>query len=527
MLSNRTTITTLFILFLLFWGCEKKEELKTENNNNQSTTGLAPALEFLPEVGFISKDTIVNFADTLNFLLSGRSNELSNVPLSKLEILVKEGTDFKVVFDTSLSDTGLSRYKFQAIAPNFESAQVYKFKLQDAEENKTEKTLSVLVIDKTRATGRKPGGSYAFGGFPEPEALPLNEGIWMAGDLHVHTNYSSDASNRPMNEIIATAKSNGLTFLGVTDHDNHVNGDIPGNTWADPAYQSDEELVVLYGSEWTTAKGHGNTFSPKPFDYQKMYLARDGTIANLQQTVFDLDIMLSANHPSGGDPWGYGYDVVRAIEVWNSAIWTTNSNAQTIWNDQLNTGRRMTGLGGSDSHHGYATVFEDLFNPNSYQAFANAMGTPTTWVRAKNHSSESVYEAMIAGRVSISATPTAPRLVLKASNREDGEYNFGMGDNLKITSEQSVKFQVLLENIPNPQPFTYRVTVIKNGGEFTTGIILPGQSDFTFEDSPNPNGRSYYRVTLEGLAQPQSNSPISPALATGMVALSNPIYVNF
>lgn len=369
-------------------------------------------------------------------------------------------------------------------------------------------------------------GSRAFGGFPVPEFLPVDEGVWLAGDLHVHTNYSTDASNRPMAEVISTAKSNGLDFLGVTDHDNHVDGNLAGNTWSDPDYKSDDELLVLFGAEWTTGKGHANTFSATPYDHQALYAVRDGLSTDVERVVKSLGIHFSANHPASGDPWGYGYDVVRSIEVWQSSVWFLNTNAQTIWDDQIRTGRRMTGRGGSDSHHGYIRSFPTRVDPNNFQPFVNAMGTPTTWVRARKRDSESVVEALNAGRVTISATPQSPRLVLTAASGVNDVFDLGMGDNLVLKEDRPVRFRISLENIQFQGGF-YRIEVIRDGSVLTSLNILPGQTSAEFTDQPGANVMTYYRVTMQGISTPLMDSPGSFVPSLPMVAISNPVYVNY
>lgn len=369
-------------------------------------------------------------------------------------------------------------------------------------------------------------GSRAFGGFPVPEFLPVDEGVWLAGDLHVHTNYSTDASNRPMDEVISTAKGNGLDFLGVTDHDNHVDGNLAGNTWSDPDYKSDDELLVLFGAEWTTGKGHANTFSATPYDHQALYAVRDGLSSDVERVVKSLGIHFSANHPASGDPWGYGYDVVRSIEVWQSSVWFLNTNAQTIWDDQIRTGRRMTGRGGSDSHHGYIRSFPTRVDPNNFQPFVNAMGTPTTWVRARKRDSESVVEALNAGRVTISATPQSPRLVLTAASGVDDVFDLGMGDNLVLKEDRPVRFRISLENIQFQGGF-YRIEVIRDGSVLTSLNILPGQTSAEFTDQPGANVMTYYRVTMQGISTPLMDSPGSFVPSLPMVAISNPVYVNY
>lgn len=121
--------------------------------------------------------------------------------------------------------------------------------------------------------------------------------------------------------------------------------------------------------------------------------------------VKELGIHLSANHPSGKDHFGYSYDMVKSIEVWNSAIWSKNANAIMIWDDMLSSGRKLTGRGGSDAHHGVPET-PDKATKNSYQAKANYVGTPTTWVYATARTAQAVVDALTNGRVCVTANPS-------------------------------------------------------------------------------------------------------------------------
>jgi hypothetical protein len=98
-----------------------------------------------------------------------------------------------------------------------------------------------------------------------PPIASLTDGVWLKGDLHVHSSHSTeggyDPKRQPVKTIIAFAQSVGFGFIGITDHDNHVLGDVEHNTWADPDFKSDS-VLLLYGAEWTTTRGHGNTFLP-------------------------------------------------------------------------------------------------------------------------------------------------------------------------------------------------------------------------------------------------------------------------
>ena len=352
---------------------------------------------------------------------------------------------------------------------------------------------------------------------------PASVGMWLKGDLHVHSRHSTESSNNSISKIISFSKSVKMDYVCITDHDNHVHGDVEHHTWADPEFKSDS-LLLLYGAEWTTTRGHGNVFSDKPYNHQKLFDVRDQRDVNIGKVKKSLGIHLSANHPSGKDNFGFSYDLVQSIEIWNSAVWPKNANAIMIWDDMLSSGRMMTGRGGSDAHHGVPSSSEKP-SSNTYQAEYNYVGTPTTWVFAKERSLKAVVDALTQGKVSVSSNPFAPRVEFYADANGDGKFEMIMGDNIK-SNGKPVKFRVQLNGNPLPDA-DYTITVIKNGGKFNTYNLKGSTPMVEFEDTPNAQGRTYYRVTVEGTNTPYPQVPKSMALSEKMVALSNPIYFNF
>lgn len=356
-----------------------------------------------------------------------------------------------------------------------------------------------------------------------PPVASLDKGIWMKGDLHVHSSHSKESSNNSVARIIGYSKSIGMDFLAITDHDNHVLGDVAHNTWTDPDFHSDS-LVLLYAAEWTTTRGHGNVFSAKPYDHQRLYDVRDQRDIVVGSIRKELGVHLSANHPSGKDHFGYSYDMVDSIEVWNSALWSKNANAIMIWDDMLSSGRKLTGRGGSDAHHGHPDS-PDQATKNSYQAEANYVGTPTTWVYATSRTPQGVIDALTNGRVAVSANPNAPRVELYADTDGDGKMDMMMGDNVKATGKPvTVRVQLVGNTVADS---TYTVHVIKNGNPFKTLQTKGSVPRVEFQDTPEQIGRTYYRVEVEGAPTPYPQVPKSMALSGNMVGLSNPIYFNF
>jgi hypothetical protein len=356
-----------------------------------------------------------------------------------------------------------------------------------------------------------------------PEIIKNTSGIWLKGDLHLHSSHSTESSNNSISKIINFSKSVQLDYIGITDHDNHVNGDVAHHTWADPEFKSDS-LLLLYGAEWTTTRGHGNVFSDKPYNHKKLFDVRDERDVNIGKVKKSLGVHLSANHPSGKDNFGFSYDLVQSIEVWNSAIWSKNANAIMIWDDMLSSGRMITGRGGSDAHHGTPTAAEKP-SSNTYQAEFNYVGTPTTWVFAKERSLTAIIDALNKGKAAVSSNPFAPRVEFYADVKANGKFETMMGDHA-ISKGNPIKFQVQLIGKTLPDE-TYTITIIKNGKQLNSYKIKGDLPIVTFTDTPDSKLRTYYRVVAEGKNTAYPQVPKSMALSENMIGLSNPIYFNF
>lgn len=371
------------------------------------------------------------------------------------------------------------------------------------------------------AAGTSREGSHL--GRAPPPVASLADGVWMRGDLHIHSRHSTDSSNNPIAKIIALADKVHMDYLLVSDHDNHVGGDVAHNTWSDPEYVS-KSIVLLYGAEWTTARGHGTAISARPYDHQRLYDVRDQRDVDIEAVKKKLGIHLSANHPAGGNAFTFSYDLVDSVEVWNSAVWPTNAGALKIWDGLLKSGRKLTGRGGSDSHHGMPDTPAQA-TPLSREAPANNVGTPTTWVFATARTGQAVVDALTNGRVSVSSNPYAPRVEFFAGRGPDGPMDMMMGDNAKATG-RPVAFQVRLSGRMDPDA-VYTVTVIRNGEKFGQYTMKGAAPSVSFSDVPSATARSYYRVEVQGPQTPYPEVPFSAALSGKMIALSNPIYFNF
>jgi hypothetical protein len=95
---------------------------------------------------------------------------------------------------------------------------------------------------------------------------------------------------------------------------------------------------------------------------------------------------------------------------------------------------------------------------NSLWAQANYIGTPTTWVFAKDRSAQAIIDALTNGRVSVSENPFAPRVEFYADLDGDGKMDMMMGD-VESTGKQ-VNFRIQLTG-NTVDGATYTVRIVK------------------------------------------------------------------
>jgi hypothetical protein len=382
----------------------------------------------------------------------------------------------------------------------------------------------------------------------ETAAPPGGGGAWYKGDLHCHSTHSDGDSS--VKEVIASAESLGLDFFVITDHDGNMNGSP--TQWYDPDYHSGD-MVMLYGVEWTTGLGHANVWASHPFNYEDLWLANRTQDARMAiDAAHEADALFSVNHPSAFlcCPWEYeDYDGVDSIEVWNAMYVLPNFNfvsTGVFWDEHLLSGRRIPGVGGSDTHQ--LEGFEAIFLRHA---------EPTTWVFAREPSADALLAAIKAGHVSVSDEPGGPRIDFVADTDDDGGYDAMMGDNVILEEATEITLLIgivsqkpldatgtVVELAPqrmaddggsNAETPEYLVSALLNDGEDLVVLIRNGKrhgmwkitgdtARIEFRERLLPDAQVFYRVELHG------NPPediINRLLRGSTKALSNPIYFGY
>jgi uncharacterized protein DUF3604 len=287
---------------------------------------------------------------------------------------------------------------------------------------------------RTAARIRRALGALAVvSAFSLAPAAHAARGIWLAGDLHVHTTYSHDSYGGPtddntgpqdfytlgytVTEDFLLAATRGLDYLAITDHN-----DI--RSQSDPGFGAFGVLPVP--AEEASLKGHAQMLGAR-----RLYPRGDKSVAAVRAMAALLHRdggVFQANHPN--DPrWEYGYDVpLDSVEVWNLPWYyeppfpaaSDNDKALRYWEGWLDRGERVGATGGSDSHWRSTSA-------------AQGPGQPTTWVFAADRSLKGILAGLRAGHTFVSHQPPVyggPKLFLEADGDRDGSYESMAGDSV-------------------------------------------------------------------------------------------------
>lgn len=252
------------------------------------------------------------------------------------------------------------------------------------------------------------------------DAVTLStERRWYAGDLHVHSEESGDAT-ATLAEIATLAQDRGLDFVVVTDHNTISHHERLAA--AQPDYA---DLLFVRGIEVTTYAGHGNAIGVA--DYVDHRVGLDGVSATtIIDDVVAQGAVFSVNHPALelgdtciGCAWTHAetpWDEVAAIEIHTGAYDVSSvlftPLAIELWDGLLDDGHRISAVGGSDDHRAGADDAE--------------IGSPTTMILADGLSEQALLDGIRAGRTVVKLRqPDDPMVVLTMSDADGGEAELG------------------------------------------------------------------------------------------------------
>jgi hypothetical protein len=267
-----------------------------------------------------------------------------------------------------------------------------------------------------------------------------------------------------------------------------------------------DRLLLIPAREITTFHGHANVFGLTDFLDFRVGSATVPTVTTLLKEVRNQHGLFSINHPGaptgarcmgcGWDAQNTDYALVDSIEIVNGGSADGPYSGIPFWQDKLNKGFRITGVGGSDNHDA------DL-PPGT----GSAIGHPTTVVYAKDLSENAILDGIRAGHVFVDVDGTRDRM-LTVSAQANG-HTAMMGDQLSAPSGTVVHFVARLQFLKGAH-----IQVTRDGEVQTDANSAPlATSDEVRDYSYTSNGAPHWlRIDVR--------SPEGKLLLAG-----NPIYL--
>ena len=347
-----------------------------------------------------------------------------------------------------------------------------------------------LVFDTTDSANELPGVATARNttSMVSSRRHALTQDVrWLTGDLHMHTVHSD--GDWTIAELISSARNADLDFIVITDHNTPSH-----HAEIDRLSRGMRQPLVLRGEEITTYGGHTNAWG-LPSGTWIDFRSRPGDtsrISAIAAQAHRAGALISINHPfalCGGCSWSYdlaarGFD---AIEVWNGPWDPTDELAIEMWDKLLQSGRRVTAIGSSDSHRS-----------------SNPIGQPATHAGTSEVSQTSLLRAIRQGRVYLTREPRLPIVIFEATNKRPSR--FGVGEELRLRGAGKIRFLIKVEAAPSDAT----VSLISNGQ--TVRTLSVGRVDGQQVIEIDCQSDAYFRLEVRDKAN-------------AMLALTNPIYI--
>ena len=334
---------------------------------------------------------------------------------------------------------------------------------------------------------------------------------WYRGDLHMHDAHSDGSclsqSGRkvpcPLYKTVETAARRGLDFIAISDHNTISHFDAMREL--QPYF---DKLLLVPAREITTFQGHANVYGTTQFIDFRLTSANVPDTSQLLKRVQDLHGVFSINHPglpSGEACMGCGWTVpntdfsrVTAIEVVNGNLREGPGSGTSFWQQELNQGFRLTGIGGSDNHD--ADIPRDT---------RSAIGQPATVVFAQALSEHAILDGIRAGHVFIDLEGSKDRIV--EFEAKTASNTASMGDSIPAPAGQKIHFATRMIALQGAHP-----EIIQDGQ--STSLIdqsaLTKPSETREFDYLSDGKRHWLRVNVR-------------SSEGTLLLIGNPIYLNF
>ncbi len=354
--------------------------------------------------------------------------------------------------------------------------------------------------------------------------LVRDEPGWYRGDLHAHTQASSDALSSGSAMLPAdwarTCKRIGLDFLALTDHN------VISQNFALAHDAADTGVLLMAGEEMTNwFYGHATVSgisSTDWFDWRQLpgslYAAQgtgDPNVGRIQDFLGharDIGAFVSAAHPLGATlAWRFFPDAAvdprartDSLEVWTGLFQPDDAASVRTWDSMLQAGQRIVANGGSDLHG----------VNNNGGSFA---GTPTTVVHAPALGKRQVIEALRRGRSFITRVPTGAEAYLSVTSAVGNQRQI-MGGTVYGAATDLTTVTVDCRRAAG-----LTLQILRDGAVVSTTVLTDPDQSVSVPTPIGPTG-GYVRAELHGQPFINQNNQVFGSYLD-MEALTNPVWL--
>jgi hypothetical protein len=331
--------------------------------------------------------------------------------------------------------------------------------------------------------------------FPADHVVRARAG-WYKGELHAHSNESD--GKYPVETVVKAAQDYGLDFLSLTDH-------TTNSQWHKLAPLTNEKTALIRSLEITSHIGHANLHGLS--EWVNVYIDKpDWSVNQAIDQVHRQSGLFCVNHAySGNLSWrdfSLDWDLVDLMEIYHNLEGANNDYQVSLWDHHLASGRRIVGVGGTDSHN----PFEDL----------DEYGQVVTWVYADELSEKGIISGLKQGLVYVSRGPQV-RFTAHSNSGQEAM----MWETLPLADAPfSFQIEVLWD-----QPL--RLFVIRDGLIFKIINVEGGTSDWQKVNFSvdQLDKESYFRIELHDVASVPPYKGILWRNYSTVRVLTNPIWV--
>lgn len=364
-------------------------------------------------------------------------------------------------------------------------------------------SLSVILRDAPTLAPQPERSPYV----PSPPLAPAVKGPrWFAGDFHVHSVESGDA-RPPLDEIADFARSRGLDFVEITDHNT-----VSQLDFFNDAQGRHGDVLFLPGVEFTTYAGHANGIGATKWVDHKIGLP-GVTIEGAAAAFADQGAIFSINHPvldlgdlCIGCSWKHDLPpaAIGAVEIgtggWAQSGLFYDEDAIAFWNKLCTQGFHVAAVGGSDDHKAGVDL----------GTFQSPIGDPTTMVFAEELSAAAILDGIRKGRTVVKLQgPGDPMVDLASSIAPTGDTVLAERTTLKATVTGGAGSEVRF---------------VHNGMRLAEVAVSSDPFSIEVEAPAPPEGEDRWRVEVVVDGKPRTvTSHVWVKFAKGIGALPPPV----